>query len=116
MSVASPLQSGPVGARRVLIVWLAFALLATCGLAACGGDGDTDTSAREPTADVSRPQGLLEWIAGHPDNAAMVVLRDRDEALIEQNALDLAVAPREESFEPPGAKPGGQRFDANASP
>jgi len=44
------------------------------------------------------------------------IAETRDEALIEQNALDLAVAPREESFEPPGAKLGGQRFDANASP
>lgn len=84
MSAASLSQSGPLGAHRVrLIGCVVLASLVIGGLVACGGDEESGTSDRKPTADVSTPEGLLDWMASHPENAGMVVLPDRGEPLIE---------------------------------
>lgn len=83
MSASSPSQFGQGARRTALIGCLTLAALATCGLSACGSDRGAGTGESEPTADVSRPQGLLEWMADHPENAAMVALPDRGEAPIE---------------------------------
>lgn len=55
--------------------------LTALSLVACGQDDRRDRAANDPPVDVSRPAGLLTWMAGHPDKAGLALLPDRGESL-----------------------------------
>jgi len=63
----------------IVLGCLVAAALALAGLAACGGDDDRDgaQAAAPLAADVRTPDGLLEWMASHPENAGLAVLPEQ---------------------------------------
>jgi len=68
----------PSSHPRIVLGCLVAGLLALAGLAACGDD-DRDAAQADaaPPADVRTPDGLLEWMAAHPENAGLAVLPQR---------------------------------------